>query len=139
MGVAALANCAVTDLLLVIATSHVGPCPVQAPVHPTKVEPPEAFAVRVTLVSLEKDREQVAPQLIPDGMDVTVPLPVPFLLTLKVLVLGMGLGPVKFAVTISLRLSTKLHVEPCPLHTPSPQPEKKEEAEGAAVRVTVVC
>jgi len=40
--------------------------------------------VSVTVVPPENDREQVAPQLMPLGLLVTVPLPVPFLLTWSV-------------------------------------------------------
>jgi hypothetical protein len=50
---------------------------VQAPDQPVKVEPESAAAVRVTWVPLEKFAEQVDPQLIPAGADVTVPLPEP--------------------------------------------------------------
>ena len=47
------------------------------PLQPWKVEPLAGVAVRVTCVPLSKEAEQVAPQLIPVGLEVTVPLPVP--------------------------------------------------------------
>ena len=47
------------------------------PVQPSKVEPLAGVAVRVTCVPLAKEAEQVAPQLMPVGLEVTVPLPVP--------------------------------------------------------------
>ncbi|HEY3550370.1 MAG TPA: hypothetical protein VGK69_04895, partial [Gaiellaceae bacterium] len=66
------------------------PVPVQAPDQPLKVEPAAGVAVRVTLVPEVKSCEQVEPQLIPAGLDVTVPLPEPALLTLSVAVVGVG-------------------------------------------------
>ncbi|UWZ83053.1 hypothetical protein MOP44_21090 [Occallatibacter riparius] len=51
--------------------------PVQAPDQPAKVEPAAAVAVSVIEVPLEKVAEHVDPQLIPDGLLVTVPVPVP--------------------------------------------------------------
>src|SRR5438132_13901779 len=66
-----------TVVLAVRVMVHV-PVPVQPPpVHPSKVEPLAGVAVRVTCVPLSKEAEQVAPQLIPAGLEVTVPLPVP--------------------------------------------------------------
>src|SRR5215470_1478693 len=49
----------------------------QAPLKPAKVEPALAVAVRVMGLPLGKLAEHVAPQLIPAGLEVTVPLPVP--------------------------------------------------------------
>ena len=54
--------------------------PVHAPLHPTKVDP-EAAAVSVTTVPLSKLAAQVLPQLMPDGLLVTVPLPLPDVVT----------------------------------------------------------
>ena len=53
------------------------------PVQPVKVEPPEGVAVSVTLVPLVKVALQVDPQLIPAGLEVTVPVPVPLLVTVS--------------------------------------------------------
>ena len=47
--------------------------PEQSPLQPAKVEPVVASAVRVTLPV--KLAEQVGPQLIPDGLLVTMPEP----------------------------------------------------------------
>ena len=65
-----------TDELAVRFTVHV-PVPVQAPDQPANVEPEVAAAVSVTCVPLAKLALQVAPQLIPEGLLVTVPAPVP--------------------------------------------------------------
>ena len=59
------------------------------PVHPppdqlVKTEPEVAVAVRVTGVPALYKAEQVAPQSIPAGEDVTVPVPVPVLLMVRV-------------------------------------------------------
>ena len=53
------------------------------PLQPAKEDPPAAVAVRVTLVPLLKLAVQVAPQLIPAGLEVTVPVPVPLLVTVS--------------------------------------------------------
>jgi hypothetical protein len=73
---AAVLNVAVTD---VFADSEMSqePVPVQAPDHPANVDPEAAVAVSVTDVPLLKFAVQVAPQLIPEGLLVTVPEPVP--------------------------------------------------------------
>ena len=52
------------------------PVPVQAPLQPAKVAPGSAVGVRLTTVPWLKLAEQVAPQLIPAGLEVTVPPPV---------------------------------------------------------------
>ena len=58
----------------------------QAPLKPPKVDPELGVAVRVTEVPLGKLVEQVAPQLMPAGLETTVPLPVPEGATVTVLV-----------------------------------------------------
>jgi hypothetical protein len=69
-------NLAFTDLAALIVTEH-APVPVQAPLHPAKVDPAPAVAVSVTTVPLAKFALHVPGQLIPGGLLVTVPLPVP--------------------------------------------------------------
>jgi hypothetical protein len=59
------------------------PVPLQAPLQPEKNESAFATAVRVTPVPEVNEYEQVAPQLIPAGAEVTVPVPVPILVTLR--------------------------------------------------------
>ena len=75
-------NVAVTDLLKSMVTVH-APVPVHAPPQPSKVDPLEAVAVRLTLELLAKLAMQVDPQSIPVGSLVTFPKPEPTLLTLK--------------------------------------------------------
>jgi hypothetical protein len=81
-GGAPAANVAVT-LLAASRTTAQPPVPVQAPLQPVKVELVEAVALRPTLVPLGKLALQVAPQLIPLGLEVTVPVPVPALATVR--------------------------------------------------------
>jgi hypothetical protein len=57
--------------------------PLQAPDHPTKVEPEAGAAVKVTLLPVGKFAEQVAPHEIPTGLLVTVPVPDPATFTLN--------------------------------------------------------
>src|SRR5579863_1658883 len=60
------------------------PAPVQAPLQPAKVEPAFGVAVNVTLVPEEKFAAQVAGQLIPAGLLITVPAPLPASARLRV-------------------------------------------------------
>ena len=55
--------------------------PVQAPDQPLNLEPVAGVAIKVTLVPKVKLCEQVEPQLIPAGLDATVPFPAPALPT----------------------------------------------------------
>lgn len=70
-------NAADTLVAATIVRVH-GAVPSQGPaVQPVKVEPVAGVAVKVIWVPLAKGAEQVAPQLIPAGLLVTVPVPVP--------------------------------------------------------------
>jgi hypothetical protein len=57
------------------------PVPVQSPPHPLKVEPALGVAVSVTKVPLVNEARQVAGQLMPAGVLLTVPVPLPFTAT----------------------------------------------------------
>ena len=101
------------------------------PDHPAKVEPAAAVAVKVIGVPVWKLAVQVAPQLMPDGLLVTVPEPLPAGVTDS-----MKLGiTVKVAVTVVLPVIVTVH-SAVPLH-PSPLHPVKVEPEAAlAVNVT---
>ena len=58
--------------------------PVQAPDHPTKVDPILAVAIRLTIAPLENGAVQVLPHETPAGFDVIEPAPVPALETARV-------------------------------------------------------
>jgi hypothetical protein len=61
------------------------PVPEQPPpIQPAKVEPTAGTAVRSTGMVESKAATQVVPQLIPEGVLVTVPLPVPARVTVSV-------------------------------------------------------
>src|SRR5688572_16075514 len=53
------------------------PVPVHAPLQPAKEDPEDAVAVSVTTVAVAKIAEQAAPQLIPAGLETTLPSPLP--------------------------------------------------------------
>jgi len=58
--------------------------PLQAPLQPVKLLPASGVAVRLTEVPLLKLALQVAPQLMPAGLLVTLPAPAPDLATVSV-------------------------------------------------------
>lgn len=90
-------NVAVTVWLPFMTTLQ-GPVPLHAPPQPAKVDPPVAFAVKVTALPAVKFAVQVSAQLlIPAGELLTVPLPAPDFMTVRVAVLGGGLN---VAVTV---------------------------------------
>jgi len=125
-------NVAVTDLAAVTLTVQAVPDTELQPLHPPKREPLFATAVSVTVVPLVYGSEQSAPQLIPAGLDETVPPPAPALLTAS-----MKLGTVKLAVTVLAALMVTVQAVPeaesHPVHPP-----KREPPFATAVSVTVV-
>jgi len=125
-------NVAATDRAALIATVHVDAVPVQLPVQPPKIEPPDDAAVSVTEVPLVYEAEHVAPQLIPAGELVTVPLPLPDLVTVRA-----NVGAVKVAVTDVAVLTVTVQV-PVPEQPPPLQPANVEPVAAAAVSVTGV-
>ena len=74
----------------------------------------------------------MAPQLIPPGLEVTVPLPEPDLLTDSV-----NVGTLKLAVTVVAALMVTAHV-PVPEQPPPLQPANVDPPAAAAVKVTGV-
>ena len=60
------------------------PLPLHAPLQPAKVDRHLGVAVRVTLVPFVKLALQLKPQLMPVGVDFTVPEPVPAFATVSV-------------------------------------------------------
>src|SRR5260370_27968983 len=115
-----------------MVTAHV-PVPEQLPpLQPAKVEPPAGAAVSVTSVPLLYKAEHVAPQLIPAGLEVTVPLPDPVLLTESVNVWTLNV-----AVTVAAAFMVTAHL-PVPDQPPPLQPAKADPPAGAAVSVTTV-
>jgi hypothetical protein len=78
-----LAKVAVTDRAAVMLTVHVVPETVLQPVQPVSTEPEAAAAVRVTVVPVTYDSVQSVPQLMPAGLELTVPVPPPARLTVN--------------------------------------------------------
>src|SRR6185436_8235767 len=121
---------AVTEVAVLTVTAQV-PVPEHAPLQPANDEPAAGVAVSVLVVPGVTDCEQVAPQLMPAGLLVTVPEPAPLLVTESVT--GSRL---KVAVTEVVALTVTAQV-PVPEHAPL-QPAKEEPAAGVAVRVIAV-
>jgi hypothetical protein len=115
-----------------MVTVHVAPLAVSQPLHPVKSESSAGDAVNVTVVPITYVPVQVVPQLIPAGLDVTVPWPRPVLPTVNVKVFS-----VNTAVTDRPALIVTLQVAPAteshPVH-----PAKFESAPGDAINVTAV-
>src|SRR5438132_6829110 len=107
------------------------PVPEQPPLQPVKVEPAAGTAVSVTAVPFVKLAEQVAPQVIPAGLLVTVPVPAPAGVTVNTKV------GAKVAVTVVAAESVTVQA-PVPEQPPPLQPVKVEPAAAVAVSVTVV-
>jgi len=119
---------AVTFSLALRVTAQVGPLLQLAPAQPAKVEFAAAVAVRVITVPDAKLALHVVPQLMPEGLLVTVPWPVPFKATVST-------GEVlKLAITEVFCIRVTLQA-PVPLQAPD-HPAKKEFADGDAVSVT---
>src|SRR5947209_1703289 len=127
---------AVKVAVTVVAAESVtvqAPVPEQPPpLQPLKVEPAAGAAVSVTAVPLAKLAAQVAPQVMPAGLLVTVPAPVPALGTVSVKVCRVNV-----AVTVVAALKVTVQA-PVPEQPPPLQPPKVEPAAGAAVSVTAV-
>jgi hypothetical protein len=120
----------VTDLADRMLTVHVAPDVASQPLQPVKRESRSGVAVKVTVVPLTKLAEQALPQLIPDGLDVTVPLPRPDLLTVSV-----NRSRVNVALTVLAALIVTLQVAPEAASHPV-HPVKREPDAETAVNVT---
>jgi hypothetical protein len=126
-------NVAVTDCAAFILTLQEPPVPEHAPLHPAKLDPAFAVAVKVTVVPLLKFALQVLEQLIPEGALVTEPEPLPENVTdrgkLEVTVLNVAVTDcAEFIITLQA---------PVPEHAPL-HPAKVDPAAAVAVKVTVV-
>jgi len=106
------------------------PVPEQAPDQPANLERAEATAVSVTAVPCPKACAQVEPQMIPAGLELTVPAPFPALVSVSVLSLSNLAVAVWSAPIVSVQ-------GPVPEQAPD-QPAKDDPAEGVAVSVTAV-
>jgi hypothetical protein len=98
-----LKNPAVTDLAAFMVTVQVVPETASHPLHPVNVDPSRGVAVRVTSVPAGYVAEQVYPQLIPAGLDVTRPLPFPLPVRLTV---SVGLLSPTVSVVLPVRPSS---------------------------------
>jgi hypothetical protein len=109
--------------------------PVQPPDQPVKADPPLGVAVKVTAVPLLNLALHVCPQLMPEGLLLTVPVPVPEGVTVSCTVVGPALAA-NVAVTVAAAESVTLQAPP-PVQPPD-QPVNVEPPVGVAVRVTAV-
>ena len=121
-----------TVVAAVIVTTQL-PTPVQPPPdQPAKVALGPAAAASMIIEPWSNSSVQSAPQLMPAGLDVTVPVPVPFFATVS----GYWLS-VKVAVTICAELSVIVQT-PVPVQPPPDQPANVEPTVATAVSVTIV-
>jgi hypothetical protein len=97
-------NSAVTEALAFRSTAHV-PVPLHVPDQPANLEPVLGLAVSVTEAPLAKVAPHVVPQLIPEGLLVTIPFPVPVLCTVSWKVEGAD-GPQPQRMVNGARLKT---------------------------------
>ena len=125
-------NVALTEIFAFRVTMQEA-VPVQAPDHPVNVEPELATAVRVTCEPVLKLALHVVPQVIPEGLLVTVPVPVPVRETLST---GEAAAVVNVAVT-EVFAERETSQEAVPLQAPD-HPAKVDPEAGVAVSVTEV-
>ena len=105
------AKVAVTDVAAVMLTVQV-PVPLHAPDQPENIELAFGAAVSTTLVAYVNDATQALPQLMPVGVEVTVPVPVPAFPTVRVYERML-----KVAVTVAAAETATVQA-PVPLHPP---------------------
>ena len=122
-------NPALTAFAASAVTTHV-PVPLQPPPdQPVNDDPTPAVAVNVIVDPCSIVSEHDAPQLMPAGVDVTVPTPVPDLVTETGYVFNA-----KFAVTVVAEVTATVH-DPVPVQPPPDQPVNVDEADGLAINV----
>ncbi len=101
-----------TDCAALTVTVQV-PVPLHAPDHPVKALPTAAVADSTTEVPDRNDDVHVAPQLMPAGLDVTVPEPLPLFDTVSVYGTCWNV-----AVTVRAAVIETRHVDAVPEHEP---------------------
>jgi hypothetical protein len=127
-------NVAVTETSEDRVTLHES-VPVHAPDHPANVDPWLGVAVNATAVPVLKLALHVCPQLMPEGLLLTVPVPLPEFVTVSFAVVG-PVAAVKVAVTVVAAESVTLQA-PAPEQPPD-HPANVEPWLGVAVSVTTV-
>lgn len=120
---------AVTVVFPVIVKEQVATALTHPPLNPVKAEPCEALAVRVIEVPLAKEAIQVAPQLIPPGLLLTLPLPSSARVTVRV---KRG-AKVAVQVLLAFMVTSPSKQSASPL-----QPTKVEPLSATAARLTMV-
>jgi hypothetical protein len=123
---------AVTLVAVVMETVHV-PVPEHAPPQPANVEPLEGVAVSVTDVPWSNVALQAEPQLIPAGLDVTVPVPDPASVTAST-----WPDSAKLTATDWAAVMETVQVLPVPEQPPPDQEATYDPVAGVAVSVTVM-
>jgi hypothetical protein len=101
--------------------------PLQPPVQPLNVNPASGVAFKLTVAPAVKLKRQLVPQLIPEGVLVTVPLPV--FATERLTVLREN---VAVQVLLASILTDPSAQSACPVH-----PLNLELAAGVGVKVTI--
>src|SRR5581483_6381850 len=124
-------NVAVTVVAAVRGTVQAPVREQRPPLQPAKREPAAGVAARETAVPVGKLAEQVAPQLMPAGLEVTEPEPEPDFVTESV-----AGERAKVAVTVVAAVRGTVQA-PGPEQPPL-QPAKREPAAGVAARETAV-
>jgi hypothetical protein len=109
----------VTDLEAVIATVQAA-VPLQAPLQPANIDPQAGVAVSCTTDPVMKLALQVAPQLIPLGLLITVPFPAPAFVTVKT---NPGLKVATTALSIVIGTRQVAVPEQAPLQPANAAPE----------------